>query len=86
MAVGSRRQKQRDEQRGVRRDAPPHSPCGPGLPPCTALFSKETAALAGSVTRGLGKPTRKSAYDGNARVEACTAHALYPSGTQLSLE
>lgn len=50
------------------------------------LFSKELAALAGSITEGLSKPTRKLAYDGNAKFEACTANPPYPYDTQRSLE
>lgn len=70
----------------MRQDAPPCSPRGPQLPPCTVLFSKEPAALAGSITEGLSKQTCKSAYYGNAKIEACTANPPYPNGTQLSLE
>lgn len=71
----------------ARRDAPPRSPGGPRLHPWTVLFSKEPAALAGSITQGLSKPTPiSSRYDENAKVEACTAHPPYPNGTQLSLE
>lgn len=85
MIVGVWGQEQTEWTVGVRRDALPCSHHGPQLPPCTVLFSKEPAALAGSITEGLSKLTCNWPYDGNAGVEACTANPPNPT-TQLSLE